>query len=487
MGWAMIATLALTAGGFDHFIHEGRLTGSGGVELTCVDCHTLDRAGGLRGAPDHATCFGSCHGDAPTKLRRRKKYTITEARRGMCENCHAPDDLGKAERGEARKLRAFYPPYTIESDYALNLSHEKHAAAGCETCHAVPPRHRTGKPHKRCAACHAEPKTADTPPMTDCGACHRSAFGPAVGPTQKRGPLPVSKAFLHTSHLSRMAKRGARDCESCHAAVEKESNEKVPSPTMNSCESCHDGTRAFSTTETRCRSCHQEVKSARPERSARTPFSHAQHGDLKQTFDCADCHRLDKEGRSLPTAPDHEPCANEACHSSEFASMKPRICGTCHVGNEPWRPLAWFSAKPARTEFGATFSHAAHAEARPQCGACHGSAGARRPVRGGHASCVGEGCHDGAAKPALAECTGCHARESYAARVDAAAKRRWSVRAKFRHDRHEDACGDCHTAVAEASELDALTPPAKQTCAPCHDGDSAFKMTGHRCTTCHGS
>jgi hypothetical protein len=28
------------------------------------------------------------------------------------------------------------------------------------------------------------------------------------------------------------------------------------------------------------------------------------------------------------------------------------------------------------------------------------------------------------------------------------------------------------------------TPP-KKTCAPCHDGRTAFKMTGHGCARCH--
>ena len=487
MSWTLVIALAATAGGFDHFIHEGRVTGSGGAEPTCVDCHDLDRTGGLRGAPDHSTCFGACHGDAPAKLERGAKYAIGEDRRAMCESCHAPQDLAGAETGKQRALRVFYPPYTVESDYALNLSHEKHAATDCETCHAVPPKRLAGKPHQRCVACHTKPAAAGTPPMADCGACHRSAFGPAVGPTQARGPFPVSSSFSHTSHLTRMAKRGGRDCESCHAAVDQQAGEKVPSPTMGSCDSCHDGVRAFSTTGTDCRKCHQSVPSARPQRSARAAFSHAQHDDLGKTLGCDDCHRLDQDGRSLPTAPDHQPCANAACHAGEFSSMQPTICGACHVGNEPWRRLVWFPAKPARTEFGAPFSHATHSETRPECGACHGGDGARQPVRGGHTSCVGDGCHDGTAKPALADCASCHVRGAAIARAGASAARQWSVRNKFRHDLHEKTCSDCHADIATSAALDAIAPPTKPTCARCHDGDKAFKMTGHGCNRCHGS
>ena len=35
--------------------------------------------------------------------------------------------------------------------------------------------------------------------------------------------------------------------------------------------------------------------------------------------------------------------------------------------------------------------------------------------------------------------------------------------------------------------VDEPAPPAKAACARCHDGRSAFKLTGHACSRCHGT
>ena len=41
--------------------------------------------------------------------------------------------------------------------------------------------------------------------------------------------------------------------------------------------------------------------------------------------------------------------------------------------------------------------------------------------------------------------------------------------------------------VAAARTVDVIERPAKPTCAPCHDGQTAFKLTGHSCGRCHGA
>jgi hypothetical protein len=65
------------------------------------------------------------------------------------------------------------------------------------------------------------------------------------------------------------------------------------------------------------------------------------------------------------------------------------------------------------------------------------------------------------------------------------------VRTTFDHASHARAsggtalaCETCHVDLHAADVLALPTPP-KATCAPCHDGTAAFKLTGTACTRCH--
>ncbi|HEX7836262.1 MAG TPA: cytochrome c3 family protein, partial [Kofleriaceae bacterium] len=67
----------------------------------------------------------------------------------------------------------------------------------------------------------------------------------------------------------------------------------------------------------------------------------------------------------------------------------------------------------------------------------------------------------------------------------------WSVRRSFDHAAHARTgdgrplgCGACHVDL-HGPDVTALATPAKATCAPCHDGATAFKLTGTTCTRCH--
>ncbi|HEY6178436.1 MAG TPA: cytochrome c3 family protein, partial [Kofleriaceae bacterium] len=46
------------------------------------------------------------------------------------------------------------------------------------------------------------------------------------------------------------------------------------------------------------------------------------------------------------------------------------------------------------------------------------------------------------------------------------------------------ACVACHVEL-HGPDVAVLATPAKATCAPCHDGTTAFKLTGITCTRCH--
>ena len=122
------------------------------------------------------------------------------------------------------------------------------------------------------------------------------------------------------------------------------------------------------------------------------------------------------------------------------------------------------------------------------------SASPARPA-GDHRACAGAGCHDrGGAAPVFDDCAGCHQPDLLADHERERRTRRWSARATFRHASHQEDprdgsaldCRACHTQILQATALDDLPPPAKATCAPCHDGAIAFKLTGHACSRCHG-
>ncbi|HTM21454.1 MAG TPA: cytochrome c3 family protein, partial [Kofleriaceae bacterium] len=283
--------------------------------------------------------------------------------------------------------------------------------------------------------------------------------------------------------------------ETCHRNAAEATTEEVPSPTTATCAAagCHDGAATFSTTTADCRRCHQApARQTVGLGSARVRYSHAAHDGRGAPADCVACHG---GGGDAPAARDHRPCSDAGCHRDEFASAHPVICGACHVGIEPWRPLHRDPLPPPETEFGAVFSHRRHLGGeRPPvtaaCASCHAAASAERDMRPprDHLACTAAGCHAaGGVAPAAGDCAGCHRRDLIAQRRADRLAHRWSVRARFRHRPHRDAaCTACHTGLLDSDMLADVPAPAKATCVPCHDGGKAFKLTGHGCARCHG-
>jgi hypothetical protein len=274
----------------------------------------------------------------------------------------------------------------------------------------------------------------------------------------------------------------------------------LPAPSAATCVSarCHDGSAAFAITAS-CTRCHLDpiqpgFKVARPDQR----YSHATH--VAVNLPCAACHPLTRTGEV--TVIGHAPCAT--CHAEDFGRRQPRICGACHNGTEPWRALVADRSPPDRTEFGATLDHGKHAG---PCIGCHALTTPTTPLRPprGHRACSGKACHAlaGGPAPQLGACERCHrpglAHDRQIARLAAP----WSVRMTFDHasharkdgqggkDGHDQpsgasalACETCHVAL-DAPDVIALPTPPKATCAPCHDGTTAFKLTGTTCTRCH--
>jgi c(7)-type cytochrome triheme protein len=474
------------AEGFDHIAHQGRVEARALAAPDCQRCHRIDRAGRLAGAPGHASCFGAgCHGKPPAR-----PYAIDAGRRAVCVACHRPaliDGLARSGRGP---LPAAFPPYPADGEFALSLSHAAHASVsgGCRACHPAPaepeqPARRPAPGHARCAACHL--RAPGGVAMSACARCHTPAVGPLRAPHAEASGFPVGRRFSHRKH----AARGA-GCTACHAGAAAATGEVVPTPRKPQCAGCHDGRRAFSMVEPACRRCHAAPEREEPAvaRAERARFSHAAHAGS----DCRACHQLDAGGAPGPIGRGHRPCADAGCHADDFAARAPVTCTVCHARAEPWRDLH-IDPQPADTrELAVDFPHALH---RAACAGCHPAQRSGRfgPVAG-HAACAGSGCHapSGGPRPPLGDCARCHRHSAGDPRP--ARARRWSVRAQFTHRQHlrepsdpqrPVPCADCHTTVAAATSLAALRPPAKATCARCHDGGAAFKLTGHACNRCH--
>jgi len=482
---ALVLGVALIAGptaradqptGFAHIVHDGRIAVSGRDPIACATCHPLGARGALIGRPGHSACLGTCHA-APGPGRPSDA--------AVCTACHPAEQLA------ARRPAVAFPPYQLDPDFGLTFDHARHQAAACTTCHAIPGTTAAApRPHARCAPCHDG--RAAAPAMTACAACHPAGTGVNLRPTLASPPLAVGAAFDHRRHLSRAPRAAALACATCHAGLAATADLALPTPGKATCTpaGCHDGVAGFAAT-TACTRCHTAAPTEpyavhRPiER-----FDHGAHERRAPLPTCTSCHRLDRGGQ--PLAPDHDACA--ACHAADLTATKPTICGACHLATEPWRPLAAALPPRPRSEFGVELAHARHAAVA--CERCHQLTTATRELRPprGHAACADAGCHGDATGPAppLDACVACHGRDREANRDRARAAAPWSVRVRFRHRPHRThdgqpvPCVTCHGAVAASAAVVDLPSPGKATCAPCHDGVAAFRMTGHGCARCHG-
>ena len=466
--------------GFDHTLHARDVHTAAAPEIACTRCHVV-RAGALVGKPGHAACFGACHGPPPTA-----RDPVAPPQLRLCNPCHAETAL--ATPANKRALAVTYPPYVLGLDFALQIGHKAHQDVTCAKCHDK----RTGPPHKRCIACH-DGAAGKGFAMTACSTCHTPGSGQPDPPKllrTKDTQIFVTTAFSHAKHSTRGA---ARQCTACHATILETNDRRLPRPTAETCaiSGCHDGKASFPIT-TSCTKCHKDVPARKFEvRRPEARFSHAGGGAgaAHETtgLACAACHPLGKTGEALVAG--HAPCAT--CHAKDFGLRTPTICGACHIGTEPWRPLVADNLPAETTEFGVTLQHRKHPGA---CSSCHSlttSATQLRPPRG-HRACTTSGCHaiTGGPAPQLADCESCHQRGLAEQRDRTRLAATWSVRAKFVHAPHamskdaEVACIACHTDLSSPTVL-SLAVPTKTTCAPCHDGQVAFKLTGTTCTRCH--
>jgi len=475
--------VALTAKaiGFEHTLHDRDVVVNGGESLPCVRCHAI-KAGMLVGKPDHAACFGACHGPAPRRGARSAAGSgeVSGDRGKVCTSCHAEATLAAPN---PRAVPVHYPPYTLEPNFAITVGHKRHRELACAQCH---PGKRPA-PHKRCAGCHDGSAAAGRgPAMTACTGCHTPATGTPLPPSIINAEINTRRTFSHGKHAARGA--GGATCTTCHRALLDTDDNVLPAPGAATCAAarCHDGGAAFAITAA-CTRCHLDPDQPgfKVERPAER-YSHATH--TAAGLPCVTCHPLTRSGEV--TVVGHAPCV--ACHAEDFGRRRPRICGACHNGTEPWRALVADRGPPERTEFGATLDHGNHAAACTSCHVLTTSTAQLRPPRG-HRACTGTACHavTGGPVPRLEACEACHRQGLALDRQVARLAAPWSVRTRFDHASHARAsggnpasCEACHVDL-RGPDVTALATPTKATCAPCHDGATAFKLTGTTCTRCH--
>ncbi len=472
--------------GFDHLVHARNLDVKGQEPLACARCHA-EQKGKLVGKPNHAACFGACHGAAPTAPKKGTKIAFGDRER-VCTACHAESLQGTPFN---KKLAVAYPPYRIDRDFNTFIGHQQHAQVACTQCHDMRDKKAPPAVHDRCAGCHDGSRTPGRgPAMASCAGCHPLAVGAPQPPQLAVVHDSVTAVFSHTRHAARSAL--GRDCATCHAAIKTTDDTQLPRPTMQGCAAtgCHDGKGAFATT-TACTRCHDKAPERYEVFRTNARFLHGGvHASIVTERPCGGCHALGSRGDTLIA--NHDACTQ--CHADDFAKRKPEKCSACHNATEPWRRLVADRPPPDQTEFGVMLDHDKHPQDCVRCHSLRTSASELRPARG-HAACSGEaGCH--AAKtgptPRLETCSGCHRSTLASARTQARLNAPWSVRATFTHAPHMQGgdgkplpCRSCHTNLT-GTDLVALPTPAKAACLPCHDaGKVAFSMTGTACGRCH--
>lgn len=231
---------------FGHELHKGK-----GVAVDdCQSCHGIK---GFRVEPvtrgkDHQPCNNTaCH--ASEYMSREPK---------ICVVCHDSADPWVKQTARIRDLDV--------SEFGGDISHKTHqsnkAREGgikCASCHGDVFAQNESKPdaHAVCGSCH---QGGLRPLMSDCGDCHKLGYQEKL--RKGASSYNVRDRFEHSDHDSdpREKGRNAPDCKVCHSDVAKATTlAEIPSPTMQSCDACHDGKLAFKTTGFGCVKCHGQA------------------------------------------------------------------------------------------------------------------------------------------------------------------------------------------------------------------------------------
>lgn len=457
------------------------------AKVTCADCHERKHRG------TRSSC-DTCHNVDNWKTVAYTQHTYNpellpgKHRTATCLQCHPRFRFNNSSRSAP-----------CESCHEKDRPHEDLGA--CKACHS-PLSWGKVAPNLTVATTQRAGAEAGQPPLppgsTLGGSSEPSRVPQGLTAAQQSGLFRVKAKFEHSAHARLVLAKGLEPtCTPCHGGTGAQFQAR---PTMQLCESCHNGKKAFDALGTQCFRCHeaptgmQRTAMALPQKT----FQHAAHVPRKVKIDdCTSCHGVGIDPDKVQAGrEEHRPC--QGCHAAEFRTAGQGICLSCHVRNDPFRPNPLRRSAPANTEWSAPsateIAHPQHQAAGVPCETCHAAeAGvAPRPPELGHAVCAK--CHVTERVPkklsqgtpsTLDQCAKCHVTSSEPEPRDGM-QRPWSTRDTFRHDdnhRKDQTCASCHFQDGAA-----LGFPTMQSCGSCHEGRKAFPLIGPKeCSRCHGS
>lgn len=215
--------------------------------LPCLLCHRREGTStrpAMPGGNGHAPCLG-CH-----------SQQFGNSENPVCTICHTDVKSGA--------LKAF-PPM---KSFRMTFDHARHLGMGqvnCGTCHQ-PARGGAAltipsgfNAHAVCYRCHGPQAKSNGRDISSCGTCHRLGSysrTPTSAPAFRLG-------FSHAKHDG-PARLECKECHSVKAGLSQRRQVTTPEAANHhasgktlSCQTCHNGTRAFGGDDfSACKRCH---------------------------------------------------------------------------------------------------------------------------------------------------------------------------------------------------------------------------------------
>lgn len=215
--------------------------------LPCLLCHRREGTSirpAMPGGNGHTPCIG-CH-----------SQQFASSENPVCTICHTNVTSGALK------------PFPPMKSFRVTFDHSKHLAMGsvnCGTCHR-PARAGVSltipsgfSAHAICYRCHGPQAKSNGRDISSCGTCHQlggysrtSAFAPAF-----------RMGFSHAKHDG-AARLNCTECHTVRAGLAQRKQVTTPEAANHhasgktlSCQTCHNGTRAFGGDDfSACKRCH---------------------------------------------------------------------------------------------------------------------------------------------------------------------------------------------------------------------------------------
>jgi hypothetical protein len=466
-------------------------------EDDCTQCHDRQDRG------KQTTLCLACHKDIRADLEARRGLHGHESRTATsCRACHTE------HKGRGADITGLDRATLDHARTGYELT-GKHAAVGCQSCHAQ------GKPLRQapttCHGCHQAEDVHKGKLGTDCGSCHTtSGFRVTTfdhGKTRFALLGAHTKVSCVTCHREATYKGAPLECVACHHRDDVHHGGRGPN-----CAACHTAQRWKESkfdheriahfalhgqhAEISCDACHRsgDMKAALPKTCVGCHAADDRHGGRFGT-DCAQCH---DEARWKNAHYDHA----GAGHFPLLGAHEKLECHACHK----------VAAKTARVATACIGCHRSddvhHNSLGEKCQSCHNERGwksgvvfdhdiTRFPLVALHATVACEECHASRAyREARSECYACHASKDVHKgglgracgechnpngwkhwQFDHGAKTRSHFALAGRHAAIE--CKACHRASPDEVKL-------PTDCASCHTREDVHQgRFGNDCGRCH--